>query len=66
MRTGNGTISAIIAAIDYAVANKDALNIRVINLSLGAGVTESYNTDPLTLAAKRAVGCRHCRRRRRR
>jgi serine protease AprX len=52
---GNGTISTIIAAIDYAVANKDALNIRVINLSLGAAVTESYNSDPLTLAAKRAV-----------
>ena len=52
---GNGTISTIIAAIDYAVANKDALNIRVINLSLGAGVHESYNTDPLTQAAKRAV-----------
>jgi serine protease AprX len=52
---GHGTISTIIAAIDYAVANKDALNIRVINLSLGAGVYESYNTDPLTLAAKRAV-----------
>src|SRR6185436_5928742 len=34
---------------------KDALNIRVINLSLGASVTESYNTDPLTLAAKQAV-----------
>ena len=30
-------------------------NIRVINMSLGAGVFESYNTDPLTLAAKRAV-----------
>ena len=52
---GHGTISSIIAAIDYAVANKDALNIRVINLSLGAGVFESYETDPLTLAAKRAV-----------
>ena len=52
---GNGTISGIIAAIDYAVANKDALNIRVINMSLGAGVYESYNSDPLTLAAKRAV-----------
>jgi serine protease AprX len=52
---GHGTISTIIAAIDYAVANKDALNIRVINLSLGASVTESYTTDPLTLAAKRAV-----------
>src|SRR5687768_12294912 len=52
---GRGTISMIIAAIDYAIANKDALNIRVLNLSLGAGVYESYTTDPLTLAAKRAV-----------
>ncbi|HYE85466.1 MAG TPA: S8 family serine peptidase [Vicinamibacterales bacterium] len=52
---GTGTISNIIAAIDYAVANKDALNIRVINLSLGAGVYESYMTDPLTVAARRAV-----------
>jgi serine protease AprX len=52
---GQGTISTIIAALDYAVTNKDALNIRVINMSLGAGVYESYNTDPLTLAAKRAV-----------
>jgi serine protease AprX len=52
---GTSTISTIIAAIDYAVANKDALNIRVLNLSLGAGVYESYLTDPLTLAAKRAV-----------
>ena len=30
-------------------------NIRVVNLSVGAAVTESYKTDPLTLAAKRAV-----------
>ncbi|MDP2054590.1 MAG: S8 family serine peptidase [Acidobacteriota bacterium] len=52
---GTSTISTIIAAIDYAVANKDALNIRVLNMSLGAGVFESYHTDPLTLAAKRAV-----------
>jgi len=52
---GAGYISDIIAALDYAVANRDAYNIRVINLSLGAGVYESYNTDPLCLAAKRAV-----------
>ena len=52
---GTGTISQIIAAIDYAVANKDLYNIRVMNLSVGAGVYESYNTDPLTLACKRAV-----------
>jgi serine protease AprX len=53
--TGVGRISDVITALDYVVANKDALNIRVVNLSIGAGVFESYDTDPLTLAAKRAV-----------
>ena len=49
------SISNVIAAIEWVVTNKAAYNIRVINLSVGAGVTESYKTDPLTLAAKRAV-----------
>jgi serine protease AprX len=53
--TGNGRISDVIAALDYAVQHKDELNIRVINLSVAGGVYESYTTDPLTLAAKRAV-----------
>jgi serine protease AprX len=52
---GQGYISNVIAAIDYAIANKDALGLRVINLSVAAGVFESYTTDPLTLAARRAV-----------
>ena len=52
---GQGYISNVIAAIDYAIANKDALHLRIINLSVAAGVYESYTTDPLTLAAKRAV-----------
>jgi serine protease AprX len=52
---GQGYISNVIAAIDYAIANKDALRLRVINLSVAAGVYESFNTDPLTLAARRAV-----------
>jgi serine protease AprX len=52
---GFGVISDVIAAIEYAIANRAALNIRVINLSVGAAVIGSYNTDPLTLAAKRAV-----------
>jgi serine protease AprX len=52
---GRGRISNIIAALDWAVTNRVKYNIRVINMSLGAGVFESYNTDPLTLAAKRAV-----------
>ncbi len=52
---GTGYISDVIAALDYAVANKDAFNIRVINLSVASGVFESYKDDPLTLAARRAV-----------
>ena len=53
--SGSGHISDVIAALDYTVANRDAFNIRVVNLSVAAGVYESYDTDPLTLAAKRAV-----------
>jgi len=53
--TGQGYISNVIAAIDYAIANRDALGIRVINLSVAATVAESYMNDPLALAARRAV-----------
>jgi serine protease AprX len=52
---GQGYISDVIAALDYAISVKDAYNIRVINLSVGAGVFESYETDPLAQAARRAV-----------
>ena len=53
--TGNGHISDVIAAVDYAVANRERFNIRVLNLSVAAGVYESYRTDPLAQAALRAV-----------
>ena len=52
---GQGYISDVIAAIDYAISIKGTYNIRVINLSVAAAPTESYFTDPLTLAAQRAV-----------
>lgn len=53
--SGDGYISNVIAALDYAIAHRDTYNIRVINLSVSAGVYESYHKDPLTLAARRAV-----------
>ena len=53
--TGSGKVSDVIAAVDYAIANRDRFNIRVINLSVAAGVYESYHTDPLAQAALRAV-----------
>jgi serine protease AprX len=52
---GDGNVSHVIAAIDYAVRHRTAHNIRVLNLSVAAAVQESYQTDPLTQAARRAV-----------
>jgi subtilisin family serine protease len=52
---GRGSVSNVIAAIDWCVANRAAKNIRVINLSLGAYAKDSYRNDPLCLAARRAV-----------
>jgi serine protease AprX len=52
---GGGHISNVIAAIDYAIAHRDYFNLRVINLSVAAGVYDSYWNDPLALAAQRAV-----------
>jgi subtilisin family serine protease len=53
--SGHGTVSGIIAALDWVLANHDQYNIRVVNLSVGASIHESAWTDPLTLAAKRVV-----------
>ena len=52
---GRGTISDAIAALDWVLTNRRQYNIRVVNLSVGAAVRESYWTDPLTLAAKRVA-----------
>jgi serine protease AprX len=52
---GAGSISNVIAAIDWMIANRAAYNIRVANFSIGAAVTESYRTDPLCQAVERAV-----------
>jgi subtilisin family serine protease len=52
---GQGRISDVIAALGYVVDHKDELNIRIVNLSIATSVSESYETDPLTLAAQRAV-----------
>jgi serine protease AprX len=51
-QNGQGTISNIIAALGWIATNASTYNIRVVNMSVGAGVYESYRTDPLTLATK--------------
>ena len=49
---GVGSISSMIAAMNWVAQNHQAYNIRVVNMSVGARISESYWTDPLTLAAK--------------
>jgi len=51
---GSGTDSEVIAAIGEAVSLKSTYNIRVINLSLGRAVYESYQQDPLCQAVEQA------------
>jgi serine protease AprX len=52
---GDGYVSQVVAALNYAIEQRERFNIRVINLSVASGVYESYLTDPLTVAARRAV-----------
>jgi serine protease AprX len=52
---GSGQTSDIIMAIEWVIRNAARRNIRVLNLSLGHPVYESYTTDPLCLAARSAV-----------
>jgi serine protease AprX len=51
---GRGTDSGVIAAIQTAIQLKSKYNIRVINLSLGHPVFESYTVDPLCQAVEAA------------
>lgn len=51
---GGGSDSAVIAAISQAIQLKGQYNIRVINLSLGRNVYESYTLDPLCQAVEQA------------
>lgn len=53
-QNGAGTDSNVIAAINKAISLKSTYNIRVINLSLGRPVYESYTKDPLCQAVEAA------------
>jgi serine protease AprX len=53
--TGAGYTSNVIRAVDFAVANRAALGIHIINLSLGHPIFEPASSDPLVQAVERAV-----------
>jgi serine protease AprX len=52
---GTGRTSAVIDAINFAVRYRHALDIDIINLSLGHPIYESAWTDPLVQAVEHAV-----------
>jgi serine protease AprX len=50
---GGGSMSDVIAALDWLLEYGRQFDIRVVSLSLGKGVSESNETDPLVLAVER-------------
>ena len=52
---GKGSVTALLKAIDWCITHREEYDLRVMNLSLGAPVTESYATDPLCRASALAV-----------
>ena len=54
-KKGSGRTSNVIAALEFAVANKNRFGIKVVNLSLGHPIYESAASDPLVQAVEAAV-----------
>ena len=63
---GEGYTSDVISAIEFATANMAALDIDVLNLSLGHPILEDAASDPLVQAVEASVRARPHRRRLRR
>ena len=59
---GSGYAANVIEAIDWAIANREQYRIRVLNLSLGGPVLQSWRTIPLNQAVERAYRAGHRRR----
>ena len=53
-RTGAGRTSDVIKAIEFVIANRAALGVQVINLSLGHPIFAPAADDPLVQAVERA------------
>ena len=50
---GAGTVSSVLGALDWVLANRNAFNIRVVNLSLGMPAIDSYRNDPVCKAVRK-------------
>jgi subtilisin family serine protease len=51
---GNGTTTALLKGIEWAIKHKDEYNIKVINVSIGHPASD-YSQDPTDLALEEAV-----------
>jgi serine protease AprX len=51
---GRATVLDVISGLQFAVAHKDDLNIRVVNLSLQSTTAQPYTSDPLDAAVEAA------------
>jgi serine protease AprX len=49
---GSARMTDVVAGLQWVLENKDAYNIRVVNLSLNSSVDESYQTNPLDAAVE--------------
>lgn len=54
-KNGSGRFSDVIKGIQWAIQNKDKYNIKVMSMSLGGTVRESYKDDPVNQAVEKAV-----------
>jgi len=54
-KDGKALLATSLRHLGWVRQNAKLYNIKVVNLSAGAGVTESYWTDPLALAATQLV-----------
>ena len=53
-QNGQGSVSTVLAGIQWVVQNQAKDNIRVLNLSLGHPVCDTYTNDPLCQAVEAA------------
>src|SRR5580765_798248 len=52
---GSGKTSDVIAALEFVTANKDRLNVQIVNLSLGHPIFAPASEDPLVQAVQKAT-----------
>jgi subtilisin family serine protease len=52
---GVGTVSGVLSALNWVLANRTTYNIRVVNMSLGTPAVDSYANDPICAAVRQLV-----------